>query len=64
MYEKKMAQVPLGPLFGKQNIQAKEVFFFSKFENLFWLCGYRHVSAFLFFFSFIDRGLYLCWSRK
>ena len=46
MYEKKMAQVPLGPLFGKQNIQAKEVFFFfSKFENLFWLCGYQHVSA-------------------
>ena len=45
MYEKKMAQVPLGPLFGKQNIQAKEVFFFSKFESLFWLCGYQHVSA-------------------
>ena len=45
MYEKKMAQVPLGPLFGKQNIQAKEVFFSSKLENLFWLCGYQHVSA-------------------
>ena len=26
MYEETMGQVPLGPLLGKQNIQAKEVY--------------------------------------
>ena len=37
-----MAQVPLGPLFGKQNIQAKEVFFFS--VNLKICFGYAAIN--------------------
>ena len=31
IYEKTMGQAPLGPLLGKQNIQAKEVYFSSIF---------------------------------
>ena len=42
MYEKKMAQVPLGPLFGKQNIQAKEVFFSVNLKICF---GYAAINT-------------------
>ena len=30
MYEKTKGKVPLGPLFGKQNIQAKEAYTFKR----------------------------------
>ena len=36
IYEKTMGQVPLGPLLGKQNIQAKEVYSKKQIEII-WL---------------------------
>ena len=35
IYEETMGQVPLGPLLGKQNIQAKEVYSGYKMQKIF-----------------------------
>ena len=35
IYEETMGQVPLGPLLGKQNIQAKEVYSGYKMQEIF-----------------------------
>ena len=35
IYEETMGQVPLGPLLGKQNIQAKEVYSGYKIQKIF-----------------------------